>query len=161
MRTVHNDWLKDDIGGVAICGAGRSRPLAKEARAAGADWLCSGPGRPGKGRRRNLSRKSGCEAAAQRQWLSWSRRRRRRGLSTFESRMQVRVGLSLLLCAVLLGSAAATSGQYRASGSRPRATAPRLLWRQGHRAQWSRALLSLTVTRSCLGHRLAWAEEGA
>lgn len=124
MRTVHNDWLKDDIGGVAICGAGRSRPLAKEARAAGADWLCSGPGRPGKGRRRNLSRKSDCEAAAQRQWLSWSRRRRRRGLSTFESRMQVRVGLSLLLCAVLLGSAAATSGQYRASGSRPRATAP-------------------------------------
>lgn len=49
MRTVHNDWLKDDIGGVAICGVGLSRPLAKEAGAAGADWLRSGPGRPGKG----------------------------------------------------------------------------------------------------------------
>lgn len=34
------------------------------------------------------------------------------GGSGRESRMRVRVGLTLLLCAVLLGSASASSGQY-------------------------------------------------
>lgn len=160
MRIVHNDWLRDDIGGVLVNRAGRARSLDKEAGAAAGDWLRVGPGWPGKGRRRNLSRKSGCEAAVRRwQRLSWSRRPRR--LSTSENRMQVRFGLTLLLCTVLLSSAAASSGQYRASGSRPRTTAPN---RGGGRAEglgglWSH--LTLSVTRSCFGLRLSWAKEGA
>lgn len=64
MRILHDDWLRDDIGGVSINGAGRARPLDREAGAAAEDWLRAGPGRPGKGRRRNPSRKSGSEAAA-------------------------------------------------------------------------------------------------
>lgn len=138
--------------------------MDEEVGAAGGDWLRAGPGRPGKGRRRNLSRKSDREAAARQPRLSWSRRRPRRRLSTFESRMQVRTGLTLLLCAVLLGSTASSSGQYRALGSRPRDTAPpppdRVEdWAMGLSGRGS--YFALTDTRSCLGLRLVWATEGA
>lgn len=151
MKIVHNDWLRDDIGGVPTNRAGRARSLDKEIGAAAGDWLRAGPGWPGKGRRRNLSRKSGCEAAVRRwQRLSWSRRPRR--LSTSENRMRVRFGLTLLLCTVLLSSAAASSGQYRASGGRPRATAPQPRWRQGRGARWS-----LVTPRPVCHSLLLWA----
>lgn len=114
--------MHDPRGG-AVRRAGRPRRLGEEPPAAGGDWLCSRAERPGKGRRQET--RAGRAAARRRRSRWWQRRKRPTapvGDSGRESRMRVRVGLTLLLCALLLGTASAASGQYpppRTGGREP------------------------------------------
>lgn len=79
----------------------------------------------GRGGGRDANRKSSGEAAAAAESVvPEAKATAPGGGGSPESRMRVRVGLTLLLCAVLLGTASASSGQYLPPGSEARSHRP-------------------------------------
>lgn len=116
--------MHDPVGGAGRR-AGRPRRLGEDPVAAGGDWLRSRAEGPGKGGGRDASRKSSGEAAAAAESVvPEAKATAPGGGGSPESRMRVRVGLTLLLCAVLLGTASASSGQYLPPGSEARSHRP-------------------------------------